>query len=151
MSLDQGAKKHQGFQDVLLHPRPRPSQKTMRNYHSPMARKASLEIKEVILMVFAAIIMVSVSGLWSELYAAVYTQPDDGSIANFNRLYAAFEGMLPKADQTAQSQPTDTIKDKDLINFYLGPGKAVVFFDTDWDNKANAVEKQQAWYQFFGG
>ena len=82
-------------------------------------------LKEFVILFFAAIIIISITGFFYKLYAVTLSQKDDGSIANFeDRLYANTKQLMESPEAT----------DYIIANYFLGKDRIVVGFDTRWDD-----------------
>ena len=90
-------------------------------------KKADKDVlKETGLMVFAGIIIAVLTfGFLYKVYAAFFSEKDDGSKANFERLYGLVkEVMESKSDSTYL-----------IDSFDMGNDRIFVGFDTRWENQ----------------
>lgn len=91
--------------------------------------KKGLTLEEGItfaLVVF--IILFAVFPFVDNLYAAMMSETDDGSIVNFEkRLAPAVQSLLTNSDKLAYTQ----------INYFLGAGNAVIGYNKIWNSEEN--------------
>lgn len=81
-----------------------------------------LALSETVVLVIAAILVLASFGVLWKLYGAIVSEKDDGSLANFERLYATIKEISESNE-----------KNYAVINYYLGKDKALIAFDTIWD------------------
>ncbi len=102
------------------------------------SRKGALTLNETIMLVFAFLVVLGLWAFSSKLYAAVFTEKDDGSLANFEKLYAALKEIL----QTNEKPYT-------ILNYFLGENKALVAFDTSAEKIATTIPNIETLYKPF--
>jgi len=80
-------------------------------------------LNEVIILAFAGFILVGMILFFFKLQSVVLSQPDDGSIANFDRLYTQVKELVESSDT----------QDYRVINYFIGKERILVGFSSDWD------------------
>ena len=98
-------------------------------------KKGTWTLKEVIILFFAAFLIIATFGFFNELQAAFFSQKDDGSIANFERLYSTEKELMESTDA----------KDYRTINYFIGKNKVLVGFDTDWKGDKEKIVDKFIW------
>ena len=86
-------------------------------------------LKEIAVMVLVAIIIIATVTFFNKVWAVFNSKKDDGSIANFDRLYNDVKDLLESPDAMAYK----------LDPFFIGSGKILMGFDTNWDDQKNSV------------
>ena len=89
----------------------------------------TLGLEEIVILVVVAFIVLGTFGFFNEIYAAVVSQKDDGSIANFERFYANLKELIDSKSN----------RDYKIGNYFIGSDKILVGFDTKWSDKAEIV------------
>ena len=82
-------------------------------------------LREIVTIVLAAIIVIGLAAFLYEIQAAIFQKKDDGSIANFDRLYPEIKDLMTSTEP----------RDYKIINYYLSSDYVIVGFDTEWDNQ----------------
>ncbi len=81
-----------------------------------------MQLSEIIMLVFGGLILIALIAFIYNLQAAVLSEPDEGSIANFNRLYKTIKELIESSDD----------RNYRVINFFTNRENTLVGFDTDW-------------------
>jgi hypothetical protein len=100
------------------------------SYSLKRQKKAIITLEEAIILGLVAFLVIVSFGFFNKLQASVLSQKDDGSIANFDRLYNNVEKLL-------ESQESE---DYLIDNYFLGNNRRLVGFDTEWDEQREIVE-----------
>ena len=93
-------------------------------------KKGMWTLTEIVIMVFAALLVIGTFGFFDKLYAATVGQEDDGSIANFDKLYETTQELIESSSE----------KDYKLLNYFLGEDKNFIGFDTIWVDTKEIVD-----------
>jgi len=91
--------------------------------------KKGMDLKEAAYLVFAAILVIALYAFFTKLQGVIQGNKDDGSMANYDRLYEAMRDMI-KNDLNSDKDSKEYI----IMNYYLGIDHYLVGFDTTWSN-----------------
>lgn len=96
-------------------------------------KKGFMTLKEAVILIFAAILMLGMLGFVLKLQSAVRPGSDDAiSIANFNRLYS----------EILEVTKNTNFEDERIFNYYIGKETKLVAFDTNGnENKIDMLIK----------
>jgi len=84
--------------------------------------------RQVLIFAFAVLVTIAMFVFISDLKAAILSEPDDGSKANFDKLYRNINVLIENSDENYR-----------IINYNLGNsdefGRFLVGFDRNWNNE----------------
>lgn len=82
-----------------------------------------------IVMVLAALLVLGIFGFFNRAQGALLSQKDDGSIANFERLYSEIKELIESS----------AVLDYGKTNYLIGDGKILVGYDTNWNENKDII------------
>ena len=94
--------------------------------------------RETVVLVVVGVLLIFTYIFFSDLYAATLSKKDDGSNANFNRIYSDIDKFM---------KSSNLIEGK-IYNFYLGKNYVLIGFDTRWDDNKDIIPGT---FKIFGG
>lgn len=87
-------------------------------------KKSFMAVNELIILVLAVPLFIGMIWFFYKLQGAILSDPDDGSIANFDRLYEEIVELMESSDSTGYKEISYFIpKDKMLVGFGNKPGQ----------------------------
>ena len=94
-------------------------------------KNGNVELWEIIMLVFGAfLVVVLVKVFFFDLPAALFSQKDDGSIANFDsKLYLSIKEMMQENSDGYRIQ-----------NYFIGKKRILIGFDSNWDDNKQIIE-----------
>ncbi len=84
---------------------------------------------EVVYLFVVGLLLVVFIGFFGSLYAATLSQKDDGSKANFYRIYSDIEKFMKSSNS----------REGRVDNYYLGKDYVLIGFDTNWDDNKDII------------
>ena len=97
--------------------------------YSKNKRASTTFLEEVAILVLVVILLIPVLGFFSKLFAAQFSEKDDGSKANFDRLYNEIKQLMDDPSPKAYT----------TFNYFIGNDKILVGFDYNWDGNKQVI------------